>query len=77
MLFFRSEERVRQWCEARGVPVRPRVRIDQLWQLAVAWYSTRLGPDARRPTADEIPRIFARAGLLDDFWNPNAHRSQP
>ena len=70
MLFFRSEERIREWCRARGWPVRPLVTIPQLWDLAVTWYATRLQPDSRRPTADEIPKIFAGLGLTDDFWNP-------
>jgi hypothetical protein len=38
MLFFRSEERVNEWCRSRGLPRRPITRLDQLWQLAVAWY---------------------------------------
>ena len=44
----------------------------QLWQLAVAWYATRLSPDARRPGPDEMRRIFARIGLHDPFWDPQA-----
>ena len=39
MLFFRSEERVREWCAARGVPMRSLVRMDQLWTLATTWYA--------------------------------------
>jgi hypothetical protein len=27
MLFFRSEEQVRSWCQANGVPVRPLVTL--------------------------------------------------
>jgi hypothetical protein len=72
MLFFRSEERVREWCEAQGAPVRPLVRIDQLWGLAQAWYSTRLQPDSRRPKPAEMREIFARLGLTDPFWDPEA-----
>ena len=70
MLFFRSEERVREWCEAQGFPLRPLVRMDQLWVLAAAWYSTRLQPDSRRPQPAEMREIFTRIGLLDAFWNP-------
>ncbi len=72
MLFFRSEERVRSWCAARGWPARPRVRMDQLWGLAVAWYANRLQPDARRPQPDEMRAIFAGLGLTDSFWDPQA-----
>jgi hypothetical protein len=74
MLFFRSEERVYQWCQARGLPPRPRVRMDQLWGLATTWYSTRLEPDSRRPQPDEMRAIFAGLGLTDAFWDPQADR---
>jgi hypothetical protein len=70
MLFFRSEECVKQWCRAKGVPARPIVRMEQLWELAKAWYSTRLDPDSRRPQADEMRAIFSRIGLNGDFWDP-------
>jgi hypothetical protein len=70
MLFFRSEERVRQWCEANGSPVRPLVSLGQLWGLAEAWYSSRLQPDSRRPQPGEMREIFARLGLAGAFWDP-------
>lgn len=72
MLFFRSEERVREWCKARGVPLRPLVRIDQLWRLATTWYSTRLQENSRRPKPDEMRGIFASLGLEGDFWDPRS-----
>ena len=72
MLFFRSEERVREWCRARRVPPRPIVRMPQLWELAVTWYATRLEPNARRPGPDEMRGIFARIGLDDPFWDPRS-----
>ena len=72
MLFFRSEERVRAWCRERSEPVRPLVRMDQLWRLSVAWYSTRLDPDSRRPGPAEMRAIFAGLGLTDAFWDPES-----
>jgi hypothetical protein len=74
MLFFRSEERVREWCREKDLPVRPIVRMDQLWGLATAWYGSRLQPDARRPQPAEMREIFARLGLEDAFWDPQADR---
>jgi len=74
MLFFRSEETVRRWCESRGAPLRPRVTIDQLWRLAASWYSTRLEPDSRRPKPDEMRSIFADIGLEGEFWDPASDR---
>lgn len=74
MLFFRSEERVREWCGDLGIPVRPLVRLDQLWGLAAAWYSTRLQPTSRRPQPEEMRRIFAGLGLAGEFWDPQSDR---
>ena len=72
MLFFRSEERVREWCSATGYALRPLVRMDQLWGLAREWYSTRLQPGSRRPQPAEMRQIFGRLGLVDDFWDPQS-----
>ncbi len=74
MLFFRSEERVREWCLAKGSPVRPLVKISQLWGLATTWYCTRLQEDSRRPQPEEIRGIFADLGLEGDFWDPRSDR---
>jgi hypothetical protein len=72
MLFFRREEQVNAWCAANGVPRRPLVSLDQLWRLSVAWYSTRLTPDARRPGPAEMRQIFADIGLDGPFWDPQS-----
>jgi len=44
--------------------------MDQLWELAREWYSTRLQADSRRPQPAEMRQIFGRLGLVDEFWNP-------
>ncbi len=72
MLFFRSGEQIDAWCRATGVPRRPSVRMDQLWQMAVTWYSTRLEAEWRRPAPEEIRGIFEGLGLQGDFWDPKA-----
>ena len=72
MLFFRSEDMVRDWCRARGVEPRPLVDMTRLWELSVAWYGNRLSADARRPGPGEMRQIFARLGLTDPFWDPQA-----
>jgi hypothetical protein len=69
MLLFRSEEHVDRWCAAREQAKNPLVSLDQLWQLALAWYSNRLTPEARRPMGAEIREIFNRLGLTDPFWS--------
>ena len=72
MLFFRSEEHVRDWCRAGGHPVRPLVKMDQLWTLAETWYATRLQEDSRRPQPDEMRSIFSGLGLEGEFWDPRS-----
>jgi len=72
MLFFRSEERLREWCAARGTTPGPAVSMDQLWGLASQWYGTRLQPSARRPGPAEMRDIFAGLGLTGAFWDPEA-----
>jgi len=70
MLLFRSEEHVNRWCRDRNLRRRPILSLEQLWQMALAWYENRLTVESRRPGAEEITEIFARLGLTDPFWNP-------
>jgi hypothetical protein len=72
MLFFRSEEMIATWSRDRGITPRPIVSMDQLWQLAVTWYATRLEPISRRPPPAEMRQIFAGIGLSGPFWDPQA-----
>jgi hypothetical protein len=72
MLLFRSEEHVNQWCEQHGLPRRPLVSLEQLWQLSIAWYANRLTVESRRPDAAEMVEIFAGVGLDDPFWDPKS-----
>jgi hypothetical protein len=74
MLLFRSEETVSRWCEEHGVPVRPLVRLEQLWEMAVVWYANRLTAESRRPAAEEMVGVFARIGLGGPFWDPRSDR---
>ena len=72
MLFFRSEERVQEWCAAHDYSMQPLVTMDQLWTLATTWYSTRLEENSRRPPPVEMRSIFAGLGLAGDFWDPQS-----
>ena len=76
MLLFRSEETVARWCEARGIPRRPMINLDQLWDLATTWYENRLTVESRRPAPDEMVKIFARIGLEGPFWDPKSDQWQ-
>jgi hypothetical protein len=68
MLLFRSEEHVDRWCRTRGLLKRPLVTLDQLWQLAMAWYGNRLTVESRRPAGEEVQHIFRAIGLEGPFW---------
>ena len=73
MLFFRSEERVREWCAGQGYPqLRPLVTMDQLWTLATTWYSTRLEEISRRPQPDEMRSIFEAISAWKAIWDPQS-----
>lgn len=72
MLFFRSEGHVDGWCKLNGVPKRPLVFLDQLWQLALTWYGNRLTVESRRPGPDEMVKIFSEIGLEGPFWDPKS-----
>jgi hypothetical protein len=72
MLFFRSEEHVNEWCKMNGIPKRPVISLDQLWQLAVTWYGNRLTLESRRPAPDEMVKIFSEIGLEGPFWDPKS-----
>ncbi len=74
MLLFRSEEHVDLWCEDHGTPRRPLISLEQLWQLALAWYEDRLTVESCRPDAYEMVQIFADAGLEGPFWDPRSDR---
>jgi hypothetical protein len=52
--------------------MRSLVTMDQLWTLAMTWYSTRLQENSRRPQPDEMRSIFASLGLEGDFWDPRS-----
>jgi hypothetical protein len=50
----------------------PMLNLNQLWYLAVTWYSNRLTVDSRRPAPDEMVETFAKIGLTGPFWDPQA-----
>lgn len=76
MLLFRSEETVNSWCKARGIPRRPLISLEQLWQLAVHWYANRLTVESRRPAPEEMS-IFESIGLTGSFWDPKSDQWTP
>lgn len=67
-MLFRSEEDVRAWCEAQGLPVGGVLSLETAWRLAKAWYHDRLEPAWRRKTAEEVRGLFGELGMTGAFW---------
>jgi len=69
MLLFWSEEHVEKWCKDWNLPKGEVIPLNQLWQLAKAWYSPdRREPEWRRKTVDEIEALFTEIGFTSPFW---------
>ena len=69
MLFFRSEDHVRRWCEARGREPGAVLSLDQAWRLADGWYRNKLRADWRRHTLEETEELLRSIGLAGPFWD--------
>jgi hypothetical protein len=39
-----------------------------VYELGAEWYATRCDPDWQRASAAEAAEIFARHGLVGEFW---------
>jgi|GEM_PF-1027231 len=63
MLFFRSEEDVRQWCAARNVAMGETLSLEQLWTLSQAWYGNRLAREFHGQSREEAEGIFREVGV--------------
>jgi hypothetical protein len=69
MLLFRSEEHVKRWCRIWRMDRGGTLSLEELWQLAQAWYSSdRSEPEWQRYTVAEVGRSLRAVGLLGDFW---------
>jgi hypothetical protein len=73
MLLFRSEEHAENWCKQWNLPIGAMLTLDQILQLATAWYKPdRRNPEWRRYTIEEAHDIFKKIGLTSPFWNLSA-----
>lgn len=68
MLLFRSEEEIDRWCAAAGEPRGEVVPLQQLWEISLTWYGTRMNPDFRGRAVEQAVEVFNQAGLISDFW---------
>ena len=70
MLFFRSEEDIRRWCETWRLPRGAVIPLAKGWALARVWYGEdRRDPAWRRRTLEETEGVFAQLGFTSEFWN--------
>lgn len=66
MRLFRSEEHIDEWLQGRE---RGAVTsIDQLCDLAHAWWGDRLSPDWHPRTREKSQAILGDVGLTGAFW---------
>jgi hypothetical protein len=68
MLFFRSEETLKDWLAARNAGRGAIFSIPQLWELSQRWYRDRMSPDYRGRTLGQVQEIFNEVGLTSEFW---------
>ena len=64
MQLFRDEEHVRETYAEPGA-IFP---VEQLWELAQAWYGDRLAPDWEPRSLAQSQAILERVGLTGPFW---------
>jgi hypothetical protein len=43
-------------------------QVQQVFDMSVDWYGGRLDEDWMPPTPQEASSVFARHGLVGDFW---------
>jgi hypothetical protein len=66
MNLFRSEEHIDRWLGERAQGAT--ITIEQLGDLARAWWSDRLSPEWQPHTRDFNQAILERLGLIGSFW---------
>jgi hypothetical protein len=66
MNLFRSEEHIARWLGPRKPGAT--LRVEQLSELAHAWWSDRLADDWEPHTREQNQAILGKLGLTDPFW---------
>jgi hypothetical protein len=66
MNLFRSEEHIERWLAGREPG--ETITVQELSELAHAWWADRLAPDWRPHTRAVNQAILDRLGLTADFW---------
>ena len=66
MNLFRSEEHIDHWLGGRAPGAT--ITVNQLCDLAHAWWGDRLDPDWRPHVLEQNQAILDALGLIGDFW---------
>jgi len=68
-LVFRTEDEIDAWCERHGMTKGEVVPVEQVSDLARAWYGRHADPGWVKPTVAEAQAIFESVGLTSDHWH--------
>lgn len=68
MLFFRSEETLKDWLASKHLERGAVLSIPQVWDLSQRWYHNRISPDYHGRSIEQVQSIFKEAGLTSAFW---------
>jgi hypothetical protein len=68
MLFFRSEEALKEWLTSNKAERGHVFTIPQLWKISQRWYQNRMSPDFHGRTLDQVKAIFHEFELMSEFW---------
>ena len=68
MLFFQSEEMLREWLASNKAECGQVLSIPQVWELSQRWYHNRMSLGYRGRDMEQIQMIFKELGLTSLFW---------
>jgi hypothetical protein len=68
MSLFRSEEHVHRWLRTADQLLGAIVPLQQVWELAKAWYVDPRNSNWRPRTREESQQVLASVGLVGEFW---------
>jgi hypothetical protein len=68
MLFFQSEEMLKEWLTSNHAERGAVLSIPQLWDLSQRWYQDRMSPNYHGRTVEQVQQIFKDVGLTTEFW---------
>jgi hypothetical protein len=65
---FTSIDDIDPWCTRHALPRGHVMTLAELWAFASDWYGAYVHARWRKRTVDEVRAVFAKHGLVGDFW---------